>query len=93
MRIAGRSRLVGWVLVHVGDDDSLRVLRFDVFTRASFTVTACADFEVTDRFGTAKEIRGRQDSSVAWTGQCVKLALQLEDDLAHSQTAIDFVLF
>lgn len=39
-------RIVGRVLVEVGQEDRLRVGWFDVFSRAAVTVAACADFVV-----------------------------------------------
>lgn len=39
-------RIVGWVLVEVGEEDCLRVGGFDVFARAAVAVAAGADFVV-----------------------------------------------
>lgn len=39
-------RVVGWVLVHVGHQDGLRVGWLDVFSGAAVTVSACADLVV-----------------------------------------------
>lgn len=34
---------VSWILIHVLDDDSLGVLRLDVFSRAAVSVSACTN--------------------------------------------------
>ena len=39
-------RIVGRVLIEVGEEDGLGVGRFDVLARAAVAMTACADFVV-----------------------------------------------
>jgi hypothetical protein len=39
-------RIVGGVLVEVGEEDGLRVGWLDMFARASITVSACSDLVV-----------------------------------------------
>lgn len=46
MRVTGRTRRMGGVLVHVGDDESLGELGLDVFARTAVTVSAGANLEV-----------------------------------------------
>lgn len=47
-------------LVHVEDDDRLRVLRLDVLARAALAVAACSDFEVAAFRGRKEQVSGQR---------------------------------